>query len=137
MTTLKALSLCTTLAASFVALGSTPAAGKSPPIFVQGQPDDVITRHVSYADLNLARPDGARALMTRVGSAVNGLCGQVAASRDVSIMTGVAANRCSRASWSQARPQIDVALQRAREIAMTGRSSIAATALVISAPEDR
>lgn len=137
MISLKALTLCTTLAASVVAMGSSAAAAKSGPIFVQAQPEDMITRHVSYADLDLARPSGAHALMTRVGSAVNGLCDQVAASRNVSILTSVAAGRCSRASWDQARPQIDVALQRAREIAMTGHSSIAATALVISASEDR
>jgi len=137
MSYLKSLSVCATLAASVVAIGSSPAAGKSGPIFVQGPSDDVISRHISYADLDLARPAGAHALVTRVGSAVNGLCGQVAASREVSILTSVATNRCSRASWDQARPQIDGALQRAREIAMTGRSSIAATAVVVSVPNDR
>lgn len=137
MAYLKALSLCATVAASVVAVSSSPATGKSSPIFVQAQPEEMVTRHISYADLDLARPAGARALFTRVNSAVNGLCGQVAASRDVSILTSVATKRCSRTTWDQARPQIDSALMRAREIAMSGRSSIAAAALVISAPNER
>lgn len=135
MAYLKALSLCASVAASIVAVSSSPATGKSAPILVQAPPEDTVTRHISYADLDLARPAGAHALVSRVGYAVNSLCTEVAVSRESSIMTGVAKKRCSRTTWDQARPQIDLALQRAREIAMTGRSSIAAAALVITVPQ--
>ena len=43
--------------------------------------------------------------------------------------------RCSGGAWGQARPQIALAVQRARDIAATGTSAITAAALVISLPK--
>jgi hypothetical protein len=44
-------------------------------------------------------------------------------------------HRCSGLAWDGARPQILRAVQRAREIAATGSSSIAAAAITITIPE--
>jgi UrcA family protein len=117
-----------------VSIIGSPAVAKSAPILVNAPPDEIVTRDVSYADLNLAAPAGERALMSRVGSAVNGLCNDVAGGRDGSFTVNLAQTRCVNTTWHQARPQIDLALQRAREIASTGTSSIAATAVMIAVP---
>ncbi|HEV2594074.1 MAG TPA: UrcA family protein [Sphingomicrobium sp.] len=113
---------------------SSPALAKSRPILVNAPPEEIVVRSISYADLNLAVPAGERSLMSRVGSAVNGLCGDVAGGYDGSYVVGLAVTRCVSATWQQARPQIDLALQRAHEIASTGKSSIAAAALILTAP---
>jgi hypothetical protein len=44
-------------------------------------------------------------------------------------------HHCSGLAWDGARPQILRAVQRAREIAATGSSSIAAAAITITIPE--
>jgi UrcA family protein len=111
----------------------SPAVAKSRPILVNAPAEEIITRSVSYADLNLAAPAGERSLMYRVGSAVNGLCNEVAGG-DSSFISSLTVTRCVSATWQQAQPQVDIALQRAREIAATGKSSIAAAALIIAAP---
>ena len=110
---------------------ASPALGKTGPIVVQAPPD-VVVRHVSYADLNLAAPAGERTLVGRVRTAVNDLCGETTGGSDGSWMKQRTVDRCNNAGWDQARPQISLAVQRAREIAMTGRSSIVAAALTIS-----
>jgi UrcA family protein len=117
---------------------STPAFGKSPPILVPGPaPDDLVSRHIGYADLNLAAAPGQRVLIRRVNYAVNDMCVQMAGGLDGSFMANTVQAQCARASWDQARPQIDLAFQRAREIALTGKSSIAAAALTISVPAEK
>jgi UrcA family protein len=113
---------------------TTPAFSRSAPVFVIA-PADLVTRHVSYADLNLASIAGERALDRRVGTAVTDLCLDATGGNDGSPKFKMSMIRCSGEAWSGARPQMTRAVQRARDIAATGSSSIAATALVISLPK--
>ena len=135
MRNFERLSLSATVSVSLACLSiiGSPAVAKSRPILVNAPAEEIITRSVSYADLNLAAPAGERALMYRVGSAVNGLCNEVTGG-DGSFVFSLTQTRCVTATWQQAQPQVDLALQRAREIAATGKSSIAAAALIIAAP---
>lgn len=128
------MSAAVSVSVAFLSVIGSPALAKSRPILVNAPPDEVITRSISYADLNLAVPAGERSLMGRVGSAVNGLCSEVAGGPDRSFVVGLSTTRCVSATWQQVRPQIDLALQRAREIASNGQAGVAATALIISAP---
>jgi UrcA family protein len=114
-----------------------PAAGK-PPIFVTAppvNPADIVTRHIGYADLNLASAAGERTLNRRVGGAVNSLCLEVIGGNDTSMESMAAEYHCATSTWTQARPQIAQAVQRARDIASTGSSSLAAAAITLSVPE--
>jgi len=132
MTYSKALHVCAAIGVIVVAGGlASPALGKTAPIVVNASPD-IVVRHVSYADLNLAAAAGERTLVGRVRGAVSELCGEVTGGSDGSWMSNRTLDRCNRASWDQARPQISLAVQRARDIAMTGQSDILATALTIS-----
>jgi UrcA family protein len=128
----KALHTCAAFGVFVTAAGlASPAFGKTAPIVVTAPPDTVV-RHVSFADLNLAVPAGERTLVGRVRTAVNDLCGEVTGGSDGSWTGQRTLNTCTDSGWDQARPQISLAVQRARDIAMTGTSSIAATALSIS-----
>ncbi len=123
-------SLCMSGAIAITAielLAISPASAKDPPLVVTAEP--LPTRNVSFADLNLASAADARTLHRRVGEAVNEVC---------QISPGPSQQRfddldCSASAWAGARPQIDRAVLRAKEIAATGSSSIAATAITVSA----
>jgi UrcA family protein len=97
-------------------------------------PEDIVVRHVSYVDLNLAVAAGQKTLNRRVGSAVTDLCmeatgGFGSAAFEYSMI------RCADGAWKGARPQIARAVKRAQELASTGQSAIVATALTISIPK--
>jgi UrcA family protein len=112
-----------------------PPASAHAPIVVLAS-GDVVTRHISYVDLNLASPSGAKTLTGRVNYAVRDLCSEATGSGDDASFTLKFADRkCRNAAWNQARPQISHAIQRATEIASTGSSMIAATAITISLSE--
>jgi UrcA family protein len=128
----KAFSLCVTATGLLVV--ATPALGRNGPVFVTA-PHEVVTRHVSYADLNLASAPGERTLERRVGSAVADLCNEATGGNDGGVQYKLSMISCSGEAWTSAQPQIDRAIQRAREIAATGSSSIAAAALTISLPK--
>jgi UrcA family protein len=85
---------------------------------------------VSYADLNLASMKGQTTLNRRVDYAVDSVCAESTISVDYYDM-----HNCKNFAWSGAQPQIDRAIQRAREIASTGSSSIAAAAIVLTFPK--
>jgi UrcA family protein len=112
-----------------------PAAGKPPILVTAPNPADVVTRHIGYADLNLASVAGERTLNRRVGGAVNSLCLEVIGGNDTSMESMAAEYHCATSTWTQARPQIAQAVQRARDIASTGSSSLAAAAITLSVPE--
>ena len=112
----------------------TPALSRPPKIVVTA-PIDAVSRHISYADLNLASEQGERTLTGRVDAGVNGLCNDGAGGNDGSLTYKTYMLRCSGGAWNQARPQIALAVQRAREIAAIGTSSITAAALTISLPK--
>lgn len=112
-------------------LTTPPAFGKTP--IVVNAPEDIATRRISYADLNLASVPGERTLSHRVHAGVNSFCSDVTGAPEVAAFSN--SPRCRSSAWNQARPQMSRAIQRARELASTGISSIAASAIVISVPE--
>jgi len=125
----NALAMCGATLIGAVAIVSAAAPVRADPshnLTIIGRSPDQVTRHVSYADLNLASSDGVRTLNGRVGSAVNSVCTEAVGNEDHFTMQD-----CSVHSWGSARPQIAQAVQRAREIAATGSSSIAAAAITI------
>jgi UrcA family protein len=135
MTYAKALSFCAAIVVT-AAGGSVVASPASarPQRVVVTAPAESVNRHISYADLNLASSEGERALFHRVEAGVNDLCFDGSGGNDGSFVYKDYMMRCSGAAWDQARPQMALAVQRAHEIAATGTSSIAATALTIVLP---
>src|SRR5690242_16877808 len=131
----KALLACAAvLVTAGGALGSaSPASAKVQRLIVTA-PAESVSRHISYADLNLASAEGERTLVHRVASGVNDLCLDGSGGNDGGFVYKNYMKRCSGSAWDQARPQMARAVQRAHEIASTGTSSIAATALTISIP---
>jgi UrcA family protein len=128
----RTLSLCVAFAltgAGVVALAS-PAHGRSRPVIVEAPSTNAISTRVSYADLNLASSQGEGILNRRVGSAVNMVCTETDPGAEMYAYQG-----CRRFAWNGARPQIARAVQRAREIASTGHSSIAAAAITLTFPK--
>jgi UrcA family protein len=130
----KILSLCVATAITAGGLFIfSPEASARPPIVVTAP--DIAVRHVSYADLNLASLSGEKTLNRRVGSAVDSVCIEAVGSDTSTLAGNIANRRCNRGAWNGARPQIVRAVERARQIAATGSSTIAASAIVISIPE--
>ena len=121
-------------AAALVAGGlflPTPASAKDNPVLVTGR-SELVVRHVSYADFDLAVPAGAAALNDRVGFAVGDVCNEANLSDNGSFAFKLGMVKCSNHAWNDARPQIARAVQRAQDIALTGSSPIAAAAITIS-----
>lgn len=79
---------------------------------------------VVYDDLNLAALRGEQTLQRRVRGAARNVC----APND-DRMTNRPFSRCVSSAWNGALPQIDLAVQRAREIAFNGKSSIPIVAI--------
>jgi UrcA family protein len=134
----RTISLCAAVAITSggLFLVASPALGRSGPIMVTASPpEDVVVRHVSYADLNLAADAGQRTLNRRVGAAVSSLCTEASGGNDGSTGFKYSMINCSSGAWSDARPQIARAVQRAQELAFTGKTAIAAAAITISLPK--
>ena len=131
MTTIKLVPLCTAVAftvAGIASLSPVAEARQRPVVITAPELDpELPTRRVTYADLNLASVSGERTLMRRVSGAVREVCYEAVPDGKSFDVTG-----CRKVAWDGANPQIDRALQRAREIAATGRSSIAAAAITLS-----
>ena len=112
-------------------VGAAPAAlAQEKPVIVYAQPENTRTERVSYRDLDLAARAGERTLEQRVSGAVRRVCDYNGGSFDA-VDRGYIL--CARGAWQGAQPQIDRAVARAHEIALNGSSSIAATAITISA----
>lgn len=115
--------------ASLLAVTAAPAAQPERPVVVYAEPqENVRTERISYADLDLATASGERTLFRRVGGAVRRVC--LHESQPTLQDSGY--YRCADGAWDGANPQIAQAVDRAKQIAMTGKSSIAATAITIS-----
>jgi len=116
----------TLLAAASGAIARTPA-----PVTVIGRviDDGALRVHVAYADLDLASARGERLLNRRVVFAANTVC----APFDYASLRYDRFAACARAAKSDAAPQVDQALRRAREIAMTGSSAIPMAAIAVTA----
>ena len=118
-----ALAIC---AASLVSLS---AAARSPLIVTAPRlSSDVPSRHVTYADLNLARHEGQQTLNLRVDVAIDGVCSD----------GGWQANEpgfgeCRYHAWKGTRPQVATAIQRATEISTMGHSALPVAAITVVA----
>ena len=109
---------------------AAPANAQGNPVVVYGHEDEnVRVERVSYADLDLATVPGERRLNSRVSGAVKRVCLYRDGTRG---LQWTSYNICAAGAWDGATPQIAQAVQRAREIALTGKSSIAAAAITIS-----
>jgi UrcA family protein len=129
----KALAMCgaALIAATAIATTATPVHARPlKNVTVVARSGDYLVRHVSYADLNLASRPDVQILIHRVDYAVNDVCTEVMSESSQSTMQA-----CSDDSWRRARPQINLAVRRAREIAATGSSTIAAVAITIGLGE--
>jgi len=104
---------------------ATPAVGKEPAVVVVANPD-LLTRRITYADLNLASLPGQASLNRRVAYAVSSLCHE--ATDGPRSLYSLANRLCGESAWKQARPQISAAVDRAGDLALTGTSPIAAAA---------
>src|SRR6185503_14518844 len=129
----RAISFCAAVAVTSGALFlmGSPVFGRTAPITVTAS-EEVVVRHVSYADLNLASAPGQQMLNRRVNSAVSDLCNEATGGPDGSVLFKFSMMKCSSEAWNGARPQIDRAVQRARDIAYTGTSDLVAAAITIS-----
>lgn len=112
------------------AIVTTPVGAKSPVVVVANP--DIVIRSISYTDLNLASSPGEVTLNRRVGGAIKSLCLEATGGGDLSFMPNLWSHKCRTSAWNQARPQIGLAVQRYRDIALTGTSSIAAVAITIN-----
>lgn len=112
-------------------LAAGPAfASQNQPVVVYAEPSaDVRTVHISYADLDLSTAKGERQLSSRVTGAVEDVC---LFGVDGPRLQSSAYYQCAGQAWSDAQPQIDRAIARARDIASNGQSSIAAAAITFS-----
>jgi len=131
----RAISFCAAVAVTSGALFlmGSPVFGRTAPITVTAS-EEVVVRHVSYADLNLASAPGQQMLNRRVNSAVSDLCNEATGGPDGSVSFKFSMMKCNSEAWNGARPQIDRAVQRARDIAYTGTSDLVAAAITISLP---
>ena len=126
----KAAAVLSGVAASL--LFAAPAATvQERPVVVYAQPSDVRTERVSYADLDLSQSSQVKRLTQRVAGAVKRVC---LFENGRSGLQYRGYYSCADDAWDGARPQIAQAITRAREIALTGRSSIAAAAITFSVP---
>src|SRR5947209_7685178 len=112
----KALAVCGASLIAAVAVAGTP---RNP--IVIAQPQNLVERRISYADLNLADATGVRTLKRRISSAVTSLCDE-AVGEDT--RTSIDYKGCESGAWRGARPQISLAVERAHEIATAGSSMI-------------
>jgi UrcA family protein len=129
----KALAMCGAALVAATAITTTASPVDARPythpysnVTVVAHPGDYLVRHVSYADLNLASNPDVHILNRRVDNAVNDVCTEVAMES-----YQFTKQECAGDSWDRARPQVYQAVRRAREIAATGSSSIAAVAITI------
>lgn len=114
----------TTLALIVGAAGAAVAQPPSSRVTVIGHPvEEGDSVRVSYRDLNLASAKGERRLNRRVASAAQTVCEPY--------FSDFERTSCQDYAWTGARPQIAMAVQRAKEIAMTGTSSIPLVAIAI------
>ena len=128
----QSLAACASGTVAFAALAAaTPVVGQNDPVTItapKAAEEEVPTRRVSYRDLNLASMEGERILVRRVKVAVREVC-------PFNSGSGRIDRECRDFAWNGAKPQIDRAVLRARQIAATGTSNIAPVAIAIMVPQ--
>lgn len=101
--------------------------GKTDTVYGQRIDHDAPTRLVSYRDLNLATLAGENTLNGRVRGAVRSVCAEAVPGGEFRQEI-----KCHNFAWSGARPQIALAVMRAREIASNGTSAILPVTITLS-----
>src|SRR4029078_7456683 len=104
--------VATAAALAVTAVASVPVFAKEVTVRRHVLGEDQLTEVVSYADLNLASADGVKRLTSRVGGAVRHGCSQLDG-RDTISSYGA----CKSYAWNGAQPQMDLAIERAHQIA--------------------
>ncbi|MDV3256202.1 MAG: UrcA family protein [Sphingomonas sp.] len=97
------------------------------PVVVYGAPAETRTVEVRFDDLDLAQYRHEQRLNRRVAAAVRKVC-------DDGDGPGIRRQdylRCADGAWDDAAPQIAAAVERARQLASTGRTTLAANAITI------
>ena len=120
----------TALATLTVAFAAAPVCAEPVTVTATRPNADVPVRIVSFRDLNLASAEGERTLTGRVRGATKGVCFDGGYT-----LSDHGYDQCVHQAWNSASPQMTAAVQRARDIAMTGHSIIplSATAIAIHA----
>lgn len=132
MTTSKksaSASIAAGIALVLTAASGSAAAAKDVTV-VAAPPADSLSERVSYADLDLATRTGVQLFNARVGGAVYRVCAPLDQRSTFSEHA-----TCRSFAWNGAKPQMDRAVSRARQIAAVGTSSIAPVAILIAAPQ--
>ena len=123
----NALKLCASGGVAFALFAGTAAAGPGKEIKVTAPVDSIVrTEQVSYRDLNLTMASHQKVLNGRVGRAVTSVCEPMDFSPQFLM--------CKSKAWGGARPQISLAIERARQIAANGTSSVPPVAIVLAFP---
>lgn len=132
MTALKKCASISLAAGMALALtfGAADAATVKDVTVVATPPEDALSERVSYADLNLASDMDVRRLNFRVGAAVNRVCLPLDQRS-----TYAQHNSCRSFARNGAKPQVERAIARARQLAATGTTAIAPVAILIAAPQ--
>jgi UrcA family protein len=130
----KLASICAGIAMTAAGLTVVPTAawGRPIPRDVIVVPQDVVVRDIGYGDLNLATDAGEKMLNSRVRGGIKSLCIEALSEVEGAFGYDWESAICHNSAWTQAKPQMAQAVQRAREIALTGRSNIAAVAISIA-----
>lgn len=126
----KAAAILTALAAT-VLLAPGAASAEDRPVFIYGEPANVRTELVSLAKLDLSKARDQKRLHLRVGAAVERVC-----LRDIGRdgLQDRAYDVCASNAWGRAAPQIAKAVSRTNDLAMSGASPVATSAIRVSAP---
>ena len=124
----RLLSICGAVAAvSLVGLVTPPTLAADRPLAVAASPD-IVTRNITYADLDLASAAGEATLNRRVRGAIRSLCSQANGHPTSDWYAG---HDCQMTAWRQVAPQIDRAVRQARDIALTGIAPTVGAAVAI------
>jgi len=108
---------------------ATAAQAQKAPVTVYA-PADIHTARVGYADLNLADEVGQSILKARVSEAASKVCGVFLYQPRLSIEDR---STCVAGAVAGARPQVARAMERARQIAANGFTTLPAVAIRVSA----
>ena len=129
----KLAAAAVTISGLFLPFASATA--KETPVVVTAPPQeaDLVVRRVSYADLDLALPDGRATLHERVGFAIGDVCAEANLFDNGSPEFKFGRQEMFEARLGPCEPADDTrAFQRADEIAASGSSTIAAATISIS-----
>jgi UrcA family protein len=112
------------LAGTAAAVAQPP--GEKPHSGVVVVADDVPTRHVSFADLDLSTAGGERTLVRRVKLAVSKVCDQAVGPLPIIY----AKQECWKSTWTESQPKLNAAIERSRKFAANGSVATATITIV-------